>query len=102
MARSYPPDVLVLDSEALIHARVVKSKRGLSIQHAKSYRIPAETIVPAVVTPQIGNEAALAEVLRRLDVLESERLPALFAEQNARLRDVRGAATSKLETESAS
>ncbi|MDQ3907002.1 MAG: DUF1003 domain-containing protein [Acidobacteriota bacterium] len=34
----------------------------------------------------LKNELALTEVLRRLDVLESERLPALFAEQNARLR----------------
>jgi uncharacterized membrane protein len=34
----------------------------------------------------LKNELALTEVLRRLDVLDSERLPALFAEQNARLR----------------
>ncbi|MGB8507470.1 MAG: DUF1003 domain-containing protein [Pyrinomonadaceae bacterium] len=34
----------------------------------------------------LKNELALAEVLRRLDVLESERLPLLFAEQNARLQ----------------
>lgn len=33
----------------------------------------------------LKNELALAEVLRRLDVLESERLPRLFAEQNTRL-----------------
>lgn len=33
----------------------------------------------------LKNELAIAEVLRRLDVLESERLPALFAAQNARL-----------------
>lgn len=33
----------------------------------------------------LKNELALAEVLRRLDVLESERLPTLFAEQNAQL-----------------
>ena len=33
----------------------------------------------------LKNELALAEVLRRLDVLESERLPLLFAEQNERL-----------------
>jgi CRP-like cAMP-binding protein len=33
----------------------------------------------------LKNELALTEVLRRLDVLESERLPGLFAEQNARL-----------------
>lgn len=33
----------------------------------------------------LKNELALTELLRRLDVLESERLPALFAEQNERL-----------------
>ncbi len=33
----------------------------------------------------LKNELALAEVLRRVDVLESERLPALFEEQNRRL-----------------
>ena len=66
MARAYPPDVLVLDSDALIHARIVKSKGNLHIQQAKSYRIPAETFESAVVTPAVANEAALAEVLRRL------------------------------------
>ena len=35
----------------------------------------------------LKNELALAEVLRRLDVLESERLPLLFAEQAARLKE---------------
>src|SRR5918911_1424242 len=38
----------------------------------------------------LKNELALAEVMRRLDVLESERLPLLFAEQNARLREQTG------------
>jgi CRP/FNR family transcriptional regulator, cyclic AMP receptor protein len=33
----------------------------------------------------LKNELSLAEVLRRLDVLESERLPRLFEEQNAKL-----------------
>lgn len=33
----------------------------------------------------LKNELSLAEVLRRLDVLESERLPRLFEEQNSRL-----------------
>src|SRR6266576_2459931 len=33
----------------------------------------------------LKNEIALNEVLRRLDVLESERLPLLFAEQNKRI-----------------
>ena len=37
----------------------------------------------------LKNELTIAEVLRRLDVLESERLPLLFAEQNALIRDVK-------------
>jgi CRP/FNR family transcriptional regulator, cyclic AMP receptor protein len=38
----------------------------------------------------LKNELSLAEVLRRLDVLESERLPKLFEEQNARLAKLEG------------
>ena len=34
----------------------------------------------------LKNELAIAEVLRRLDVLDSERLPLLFAEQNEQLK----------------
>jgi uncharacterized membrane protein len=37
----------------------------------------------------LKNELALTEVLRRLDVLESERLPLLFAEQNQRITEIR-------------
>ncbi len=36
----------------------------------------------------LKNELALAELMRRLDVLESERLPLLFQEQNARLGEI--------------
>jgi uncharacterized membrane protein len=36
----------------------------------------------------LKNELSLAEVLRRLDVLESERLPKLFEEQNSKLTEV--------------
>jgi uncharacterized membrane protein len=36
----------------------------------------------------LKNELSLAEVLRRLDVLESERLPKLFDEQNAKMREL--------------
>ncbi|HXM49494.1 MAG TPA: hypothetical protein VN956_16750, partial [Pyrinomonadaceae bacterium] len=36
----------------------------------------------------LKNELSLTEVLRRLDVLESERLPVLFAEQNALITEV--------------
>ena len=40
----------------------------------------------------LKNELALTEVLRRLDVLESERLPLLFAEQNQRIGELKGSA----------
>lgn len=36
----------------------------------------------------LKNELSLTEVLRRLDVLESERLPKLFAEQNTQIKEV--------------
>ena len=35
----------------------------------------------------LKNELAIGEVMRRLDLLESERLPLLFAEQNTRIND---------------
>jgi uncharacterized membrane protein len=38
----------------------------------------------------LKNELAIGEVMRRLDVLESERLPLLFAEQNQLLRESLG------------
>src|SRR6267154_2350192 len=37
----------------------------------------------------LKNELSLTEVLRRLDVLESERLPVLFAEQNALITELK-------------
>lgn len=42
----------------------------------------------------LKNELALTEVLRRLDVLESERLPLLFEQQNERLADEKSVAKS--------
>ncbi|HSQ23408.1 MAG TPA: DUF1003 domain-containing protein [Pyrinomonadaceae bacterium] len=41
----------------------------------------------------LKNELALTEVLRRLDVLESERLPLLFAEQNERITELKAPAS---------
>ena len=48
----------------------------------------------------LKNELALTEVLRRLDVLESERLPLLFAEQNACITELKSP-ESKISTRSA-
>jgi len=48
----------------------------------------------------LKNELAITEVLRRLDVLESERLPLLFAEQNAHITELKSP-DSKASTTSA-
>jgi Tfp pilus assembly PilM family ATPase len=66
MASSFPPDVIILDSEALVHVRMARGKKAPQIVQAKSYRLAADTFVPGVVTPQLTNEASLAEALRRL------------------------------------
>lgn len=66
MARSFPPDVVVLDTDSLVHARLGRGKTGPQIVQAKSYRLAADTFVNAVVTPELANEGALAEGLRRL------------------------------------
>src|SRR5438093_5069514 len=42
----------------------------------------------------LKNELALNEVLRRLDVLESERLPNLFAQQNERMVEIKSASSA--------
>jgi CRP/FNR family cyclic AMP-dependent transcriptional regulator len=48
----------------------------------------------------LKNELSLTEVLRRLDVLESEQLPLLFSEQNARIEELK-TPDSKTSTQSA-
>jgi len=66
MARAFPPDVVVLDTDSLVHARLGPGKGNPQIVQAKSYRLGADTFTAAVVTPELANEAALAEGLRRL------------------------------------
>ena len=48
----------------------------------------------------LKNELSLIEVLRRLDVLESERLPLLFEKQNAKISELKSP-QSKASTTSA-
>lgn len=66
MARSFPPDVVILDHQSLVHARVGRGKTNLRIVNAKSYRLAADTFTAAPVTPQLTNEASLSEALRRM------------------------------------
>lgn len=66
MARSFPPDVVVIDSDSLIHARVGRGRKDLQILQAKSYALRDDVFVPGVVTPQLQNEALFSDVLRRM------------------------------------
>ena len=66
MSRSFPPDVVIIDTDALVHARFGRGKTGMRLVQAKPYRLAAETFTPAMVTPQLANESALTEALRRL------------------------------------
>lgn len=66
MARSFPPDVVVLDTDGLIHARFGRGRSNPKLVQAKTYRLAADTFTSSVVTPQLANPSALAEVLRRL------------------------------------
>jgi hypothetical protein len=68
MAQSFPPDTVVIDGQNLLHARLARGRKGPRIVQAKSYRLAANTFLPAVVTPQLTNEASLSEVLRRLRI----------------------------------
>lgn len=66
MSRSFPSDVLVIDTDALLHARFGRGKANLRLVQSKAYRLPADTFAPSLVTPQLVNESALAETLRRV------------------------------------
>lgn len=66
MARSFPPDVIVLDNQSLVHARFGRGKTNPRLVNAKTYRLGPDTFNASQVTPTLANEAALGETLRRL------------------------------------
>jgi Tfp pilus assembly PilM family ATPase len=68
MARSFPADVIVLDADTLVHARLARGKKDPQLVQTESYRLAGNTFLPAVVTPQLANESSLADALRRLRV----------------------------------
>ena len=66
MSRSFPPDVVILDTDALVHARFSRGKSGPRLVQTKPYRLASETFTPAMVTPQLASDASLGETLKRL------------------------------------
>ncbi len=68
MSGRFPPDVIVLDTDGLLHARLAPGKQAPQITTARAYRLPDGTFTPGVVTPDLTNESALADVLRSVRV----------------------------------
>ncbi|HYC62925.1 MAG TPA: hypothetical protein VEK79_25525 [Thermoanaerobaculia bacterium] len=66
MARSFPPDVVIIDTDAIVHARFGRGKAGMRLVHAKPYRLAADTFASAMVTPQLVSASSLTEALRRM------------------------------------
>jgi Tfp pilus assembly PilM family ATPase len=66
MSRTYPPDVLVLDTDGLLHARVLRGRKNPQIETAKTYALREGIFNKAVVTPELVEEEGLADVLRRV------------------------------------
>jgi Tfp pilus assembly PilM family ATPase len=66
LSRSFPQDVIVLDNDSLLHARFARGKHAPRVIQAKSYRIAEDTFSSSIVTPELVNESAFAEALRRL------------------------------------
>ncbi len=66
MARSHPPDVIVLDNDGLLHARVSRGRRNPRIVHAKTYPLRDGVFTAAVVSPELADESALGDLVRRV------------------------------------
>jgi len=80
MGRSYPPDVVVLDTDGLLHVRVSRGGKNPRIDQAESYPLPEGVFKPAVVTPELVDESALTDTLRglRLETGKWERVSLLL------------------------
>lgn len=58
--------MILLDKDSLVHVRLAPSKTGLRLIAAKAYRLPEDTFNGGLVTPDLVNDDAIADVLRRL------------------------------------
>ena len=68
MTRSFPPDVIVLDTDGMLHARFARGKASPRLIHSKAYRLPEGTFAAAAVTPRLEAADGLIETLRRVRV----------------------------------
>ena len=65
MARAYPPDVIVLDTDGLLHARIASGRKNPRIETASTYSLAEGAFKTAVVTPELINEEPLTHVLTK-------------------------------------
>jgi len=66
MANSFPPDVLVFDSESILHARLGRGRKNPQIVHSKRYRFSGPVFSTGPVTPPMVDPDRLTEVIRRI------------------------------------
>jgi len=66
MARSFPPDIIVIDTDGLLHARIQAGNKGSEISQARTWRLPEGTFTAGVVTPDLSAPSVLTETLRRI------------------------------------
>jgi type IV pilus assembly protein PilM len=58
--------VILLDTDSLIHVRLAPGKKALRVISVKSYALAANTFNGGLVTPDVVNDEAIADVLRRI------------------------------------
>jgi type IV pilus assembly protein PilM len=66
MARSFPPDIVVLDSDSLVHVRFGRGSKNPRVVSAKTHRLAPDTFHGGLVTPDLVNEQSLVDALRRM------------------------------------
>ena len=66
MASSFPPDVVIVEVDSLLHARFQGGRKNPQISHLKHLRLPEGVFASSVVTPTLLNSSALAESVRQL------------------------------------
>jgi len=66
MASSFPPDVVVVDADSLMHARFQTGRRNPQLVHLQQQPLPSGVFGAAVVSPTVENASSLREAIGRL------------------------------------
>lgn len=66
LPRSFPPDVLVIDTGSVIHARIGRGQPRARVDTARSYPLPPGTLSVTSGVPLLENPEAFSAVLRQI------------------------------------